>query len=484
MTLELVTTPTATAPSKITVSALADDEQATLNDLIHQWRVKRPRNNLRSAFYDMKNSERSLMAQAVPTVVRQRRFVLGWSAMAVDKLNRRCNLEGFYDASGNDLDALGLTTLVRDNRLTSEINQGGSSSLIHAVSWLVTTQGDMAAGEPEVLINARDATTATGFWDRRLRRVTSFLSITRLDDHGEPTAMTMYLPNLNIIMEKENGKWHVDRRPHVYGVPVDPMRYQYRVDRSLGRSRITRACMSYHMQALAAMIRADVNGEAYSLPRYVLLGATEDAFRNADGSAKPAWQAAWDAVWAVGDDPDAPSDALARADVKQFNGQSPEPQNAHLRMLAQMFSGETSIPIGELGIIGDSNPTAAEALEVARDDLINEAGQTTDGWSPDVSSAVTRGLAMLNGDLPRNIDLRCHWRKPMYVSSAAAADAGTKIIDKAPWLADTEVGLELMGLSPDQIKRALADRRRAQGAATLQQIRDRLSNADADTAPQ
>ena len=50
--------------------------------------------------------------------------------------------------------------------------------------------------------------------------------------------------------------------------------------------------MSIHMQALAAMIRADVNGEAYSLPRYVLLGATEQAFQNADGSPKAAWQAA------------------------------------------------------------------------------------------------------------------------------------------------------------------------------------------------
>ena len=56
------------------------------------------------------------------------------------------------------------------------------------------------------------------------------------------------------------------------------------------------------MQALAAMIRADVNGEAYSLPRFILLGATEEAFKNADGSPKAAWQAAWDAVWAVGDD--------------------------------------------------------------------------------------------------------------------------------------------------------------------------------------
>jgi len=36
-----------------------------------------------------------------------------------------------------------------------------------------------------------------------------------------------------------------------------------------------------------------------------------------------------------------------------------------------------------------------------------------------------------------------------------------------PWLADTEVGLELVGLTPQQIKSAMADRRRAAGRALL-----------------
>lgn len=459
-----------TTKGRIRIPALTDDEQAALDELVAQWRAKRPRNNLRSAMYDMKNSERHLLGKAVPDIVKRRRFVLGWSAISVDKLNRRCALEDFYDAAGNDLGSLGLADLVRDNRLVSEVSQAGVSSLIHGVSWLVTTQGDTDAGEPEVLINARDASTATGFWDVRRRAMRSFLSINELDDRGEPIAMTMYLPDLNVLMVKDAGVWSVDRREHVYGVPVDPLRHKPRLGRPFGSSRITRAVMSIHMQALAAMIRADVNGEAYSLPRYVLLGATEDAFRNADGSPKSTWQAAWDAVWAIGDDDQAP-ESLARADVKQFSGQSPEPQNAHLRMLAQMFSGETSISVGELGIIGDANPASAEALQVAKDDLIATAEQTTDDWSPDVASAGTRALLMLNGDVPDNLDLRAQWRNPIHVSRAAAADAGTKILEKFPWLADTEVGLEVSGLTPDQIRRATIERRKAAGRSVLDALR-------------
>jgi hypothetical protein len=187
-------------------------------------------------------------------------------------------------------------------------------------------------------------------------------------------------------------------------------------------------------------------------------------------------------VWAVGDDEDA---ANPRADVKQFHGQSPEPQNAHLRMLAQMFSGETGIPIGELGIIGDANPTSAEALQVSRDDLIAEAEQTTDNWAPDLSASVTRALAMTNdGNLPDDLDIRPTWRNPMHVSRAAAADAATKVIDKFPWLAETEVGLEIAGLSPNQIRRALADKRRATGTLAFQTLRERLTtDAVPDSTP-
>jgi hypothetical protein len=460
------------APRLIRIPGLNDYEQGQLDELVLQWRAKRPRNNLRAAFYDMTNSERSLMSNQVPAVIRRRKFVLGWSAIAVDKLNRRCNLNGIYDAAGHDLDDLGLDDLVRRNRLTGEISRAGLSSLKHSVSWLVTTQGDTSAGEPPVLINARDAVTATGIWDTRLRALRSFLSITALDDDGEPVEMTMYLFNLNVLLRKENGSWKVDRRKHIYGVPVDPLVYKADVGRPFGRSRISRSVMSIHMQALGAMIRADVNGEAYSLSRYVLLGATEEAFKNADGSPKPAWQAAWDAVWAVGDDDAA---AVPRADVKRFSGESPEPQLAHLRMLAQQFSGETGIPIGELGLLNDANPTSADALTVGKDDLFAEAEQTTDGWSPDISSCITRALTMLNGDVPADLDIREDWRNPRYVSRASEADAASKVIDKFPWLAETEVGLELAGLSPDQIKRALAEKRTAQARQLLGRLTERPS---------
>jgi hypothetical protein len=231
--------------------------------------------------------------------------------------------------------------------------------------------------------------------------------------------------------------------------------------------------MSLHEQAIGVMIRADVNGIAYSLPRYALLGATEAAFQNADGSVKPTWQAAWDAIWAIGDDEDMArmSNPLARADIKQFHGQSPEPQTAHLRMLAQMFSGETGIPLGELGLIGDANPTSAEATMAGKDDLIAEAERTMDDWEPDYSATVTRAVRMLNrGDVPDDLEILPVRRSPLHVSRAQAADAGAKVLEQHPELRGTEVGMEISGLSREQIRRAKAEIRASRGREILNRL--------------
>jgi hypothetical protein len=77
---------------------------------------------------------------------------------------------------------------------------------------------------------------------------------------------------------------------------------------------------------------------------------------------------------------------------------------------------------------------------------------------------------MLNGAVPPKLDVRPTWRNPIHVSRAQAADAGSKILDKQPWLAETSVGLEILGLTPDQARRALSERTRANGRAILSRL--------------
>lgn len=140
-------------------------------------------------------------------------------------------------------------------------------------------------------------------------------------------------------------------------------------------------------------------------------------------------------------------------------------------MLAQVFSGETGIPLGELGLIGDANPTSAEAMMAGKDDLIAEAERTMDDWEPDLSASITRAIRMKNrGDVPDDLEILAIRRNPMYVSRTAAADAGSKVLDQHPELKGTEVGMEISGMTREQIRRAKAEIRANRGREILNRL--------------
>jgi len=212
--------------------------------------------------------------------------------------------------------------------------------------------------------------------------------------------------------------------------------------------------------------------DVYSFPEMWLLGADESIFQNADGSQKAAWQVILGRIKAIPDDEDATN---PRADVKQFSASSPQPHIDALKQQAQLFSGETSIPLTSLGVTDMSNPTSADSYIASREDLIAEAEGATDDWSPALRRTMIRALAIQNGtpiaDVPAAWgSIAPKWRSPIYLSRAAAADAGGKQLAAIPWLAETEVGLELVGLDEQQIVRAMADRRRNAGRAVLAAI--------------
>lgn len=462
----------------ITAAGLSDDETRTLNLLVEQLEAKKRRNRLRVAYYDMKHAP-SLVGSVIPPQYWRAGIVLGWSGKAVDTLARRCNLDGFVWPDG-DLDSLGYRELYEANMLASEVSQGLISSLIHSVSFVINTQG--VDGEPAALIHFKDALNATGEWDARARRLVSLLSVTERGekgsaDAGHPVALALYLDGLTISLRKAGTRWRVaDRSTHAWAVPAEPLVYKPRVGRPFGSSRISRAVMSLQDQATRTAIRLEAHGDIYAIPDLWMLGADESIFKNADGTQKESWQIVMGRIKGIPDDQNATSDALARADVKQIPASDPKPHLDMLKQQAQLFSGETSIPLTSLGVSDMSNPTSADSYIASREDLIAEAEGATDDWRPALRRSVVRGLAMQNGlaaeDIPeswRSIDTK--WRSPIYLSRAQQADAGMKQLTAVPWLADTEIGLELLGLDEQQVRRAVAERRRAEGASILDRLR-------------
>ena len=452
----------------IRLPGVTDDENRLLNRLLKQLEARNSRNRLRESYYDGKRAIRQV-GTVIPPQYFRLGIVLGWSAKAVDILARRCNLDGFVWPDG-DLDSLGADEVWDGNALDAESNSAIISSLIHGVAFLVNTSG--IDGEPRSLIHVKDATSATGDWNPRARRMNNLLSVVERDKERGVTSLALYLDGKTITAMLDGKRWVVDQQEHPWGVPAEALVYKPRTNRPFGTSRISRPVMSLHDQALRTVIRLEGHADIFSYPELWMLGADPSVLTGDNGQPLPVWQAVLGRIKGIPDDDEAP-EGLARADIRQFQAASPQPHLDSLKQQAQLFSGETSIPLTSLGVSDMSNPTSADSYIASREDLISEAEGATDDWAPAFRRSMIRALAIANDessipDAWRSIDAK--WRSPVYLSRAAQADAGMKVITAVPWLAETSVGMELLGLSSQQIERAMAERRRSQTSSLVERL--------------
>lgn len=464
---------TAATTPRLRLKALDSNENGLLNHLLADLAARRPRNWLRSCYYDGKNATPRFGAGVVPDMYFRLGIVLGWSAKAVDIFARRCNLDSYVWADGNLID-LGITQVWDENSFGLESSSGVKSSLKHGPAFLINTTG--AENEPDALIHVKDALNATGDWNVRKRRLDNLLSIHERDKEGNPSAFALYLDGETITANKAAGKWTVDRKPHNWGMPAEVLAYKPDTGRPFGSSRISRPAMSIQNRAIRGLIRLEGHADIFSYPEMWMLGADMSVFEDENGNQKPVWQVMMGRLKGVPDDDEQEDPKLARADIRQFQQASPQPHIELLEKAANDFAGETDLPVSALGVQAKTNSTTADGSDNAEKQLIGDVEGATDDWSPSFGRAMRRALAMKNGlsgddAIPESwATIGPKWRPAAYLSRAAAADAGAKTVAAAPWLAETEVGLELLGLTEQQIKLAMSQKRQAQSAVLIGQL--------------
>lgn len=466
------------------VNGLSDDETRTVNFLAEQLKQKQPHNRKRSDLYDGKSALRQV-GTIIPPQYYKLGLALGWAAKGVDGLGRRCNLDEMVWAQG-DLASLGMQELEDSNFLMSELSQARTDSLIHGVSYLITTKGD--EDEPAALVHAKDALNATGEWNHRKRRLDNLLSVTSWE-RNRITGFVLYLDGETVNADMVDGKWQVERSEHPWHVPVDPLVYKPRTSKRMGRSRITRAAISHQYAALRELVRLEAHMDVFTIPQLILLGASDRIFKNSDGSYKASWQVALGRVFGIPDAVDDEGQPVenGRAEVEHIAAQSPAPHLAGLNALAKLEAREYDLPDSDFAMTDFANPTGADSYTASRENLIAESEGATEDWSVPIRKTVIRALAIQNGEseIPKewaSIDTK--WRSPMYLSKAAEADAGAKQVAGGPeWLKETRVGLEALGFTTQQIDRALAERDTMRGRqSAMEIITARLEARDGDTA--
>ena len=154
--------------------------------------------------------------------------------------------------------------------------------------------------------------------------------------------------------------------------------------------------------------------------------------------------------------------------VGQFPQISMQPHIDYMRALAMRFSGATNVPLSSLGVVSD-NPSSAEAIYAAKEDLVIDAQNLNDVNGLALRNVAWMALAVLHGtnfakERDSGTDVAARFHNPAMPSVVSQSDAMVKQISAIPWLGESDVALEELGYSSEQIQRLRSDRRRSQGS--------------------
>nr|DAQ44484.1 MAG TPA: PORTAL PROTEIN [Caudoviricetes sp.] len=449
-----------TAPS---VAGLPDDLQATLNTLVNTWQARYPGNARRQSYLDCKVFVESLNIALPREIARDLHIVSTWPEKAVFSLTSRCHWDGVVAPDGSE-DPYGLSSILEENRFATEIGQAIASAATHGVAFLATLPGDVSAGDPPVLVLPYSAMTAAALWDRRRRGISAGLLINDVDYLGRPIELILLTPQVMVSMAPLGSQgWfvtgHVEH--HLNRTPMEALVYRGNLDRPLGRSRLTDGVLSIVDRAVRASMRMDLSSELFTAPGLLLRGVDEATF----DKIKRSWSWQLGSVKGLSRDEDGDI-----PEVDTIPQQSMQPYVDQLRELAQELAGALSLPVGSLGIVQD-NPSSADAIYAAREELVTEASDFNDANSYALNRVYRNILMLRDGWLPDDAArISTHWRNPARPSIVSQSDAMIKQIQAIPELGKTDVALEELGYTRQQIARIRAQVEQSRGRDNLDAI--------------
>lgn len=438
-----------------------------------KWGSLSSRNLTRSVYYDGEAALKDF-GISIPPALTGVQAALGWSAKGVHAVTDRSQFEGFVSPSGVE-DPLAISGILDANRFGVEFKAASVSSAVHGVSFLTVSRGDVASGEPAVLVLPASAEQSAGIWDARRRRLTGFLTV-RGSHSGGPEFATFYTDDLVYSLSRlSNGDWVWTSSPNVLGfVSVAPLVHKYELRRPLGHSRITKASMYYSDAALRTILRSEVSSEFYSAVEYWLFGADVSKFAGNDR-----WAAVMGRVKVMdveqGDD---------KPELHRFNGASPEPHIAQMRMWANLFADDQDL---EVKFADSANASSAEAIFAAKESLITTTRDANSLWRGGAEQAIQWAVMLRDGLREPSEELRslrAQFTDPAIVSPSARADAFSKLAANVAGFGESRVGLEYAGLSQEQITRFLAERRTSRVGSLVESLRGagQVARSDASVA--
>ncbi|MFJ3950318.1 phage portal protein [Streptomyces libani] len=453
---------------------LSDDELALINMLRADMQRDRYALLLRDAYFNGEQLVRDL-GISIPPQLKGLHTVIGWPRVGVESLEERLDLEAFRWADGSD--SSDLAEIADANDLFDESSLAHLDSLVYGREYLAVGSGDCGTDDCPPLISAESPLDMTLMWDARLRMGTAALRECQADgfvESGpEERMIVLYLPDQTVTaLPSESGGWEViDRDIHNLGiVPVVRMANRQRTADRVGKSEITPEVMSITDAACRRLMGMEVAAEFFGAPQRYILGASESAFQDAEGNAKSAWETYIGRVLALERDEDGQVPT-----VGQFAAHDPTAMTRIIDLYARIMSSQFGLPPHMLGYTTD-NPASADAIRSTEAKLVKRSERRIRRYGAAWQQAMRLALWVRDGQPPEKTRrIETVWRNPATPTVAAQADATVKLVQAGILPADSDVTLEMAGLSEGQRQRVRADRRRSGAATSGGQLLDRLA---------
>lgn len=438
-----------------------------IEDCYHLWYGHLSRNRTRYAYYDAKNRLKDFGISTPPELLHVD-TVVGWPNKAVMALATRSRFDGFTADSEEVQRALdGVSRL---SRLHVKYRQTVEAEGVYGCSF--ATVGMTERGPR---IDMYDAEHASARWDDSAGRLA--YGITLDFDVDGLAAITLYSSDANVYVTPTiGGSWSWQAIKHSMGRPLmSAFAYRPTQRKPLGQSRITRAVMSITDSAVRVALGGDIAYQFAVAPQKVILGADSDVL-----GGRTKWEAYIGNILGMsynGEDGVMPQ-------MHQLQQASMQQTVDYMRMLAARFSGETNVPISQLGIIHD-NPASAEAIYAASEPLIIECQDLNDN-SRETMRELAEMCMAAQLDVPL-ADLPDEWREfspnfanPAMPSIVSTADAAVKIAASVPGFAGTDAFWKMLGLPEDTRREIDAQVAQANAQAMLTQLFAQPTTEDED----
>jgi len=265
-----------------------------------------------------------------------------------------------------------------------------------------------------------------------------------------PTQVNLYEPGrVTVISLSGPGKWSAES----YRLPHDEcMMYAFvhksTGTRPFGHSRITPAVMALTRSAVRTTWHMELSGAFYAMPKFAALGLTDAQF---DTMMKNKPKFYLDSMMLFTRDKQGNT-----ADIRKFDGADPTPFIKELEYYAGQFCGATGIPMSNL--IDTGHYTSSDAMAAAANNLVIAARDDIAADSFTLRKMALMAMAVANNTTVDGLSdeqktVTAHFLPPDMPSRSQLADSTLKNIQAMPWLADTDLALENLGMEQADIMR-------------------------------